>query len=108
MPLSESGFDRNISVHTQLDSSEYYKSGGALWPHRPDEVIIKVCVHIVVLVGLHAGVILGLTDAGWQTCCVLAMQQMLHCLATTEVERPKQRSHLILHELRPCTVATAS
>jgi hypothetical protein len=28
VPLSESGFDRNISVHTQLDSSAFnYKSG---------------------------------------------------------------------------------
>jgi hypothetical protein len=51
-------------VHTQLDSSEYYKSGGTLWPHRPDLVIIKVCVHIVVSVGLHAVVKFELTNAG--------------------------------------------
>jgi hypothetical protein len=65
MPLSESCFDRIISEHTQLDSSVFnYKSGGTLWPRRPDLVIIKVCVHVVVLVGLHAGVKFGLTDAG--------------------------------------------
>jgi hypothetical protein len=64
MPLSETGFDRNISVHTQLDSSEYYKSGGRLWPHRPDVVMTKVTVHIVVSVGLHAIAIFGLTNAG--------------------------------------------
>jgi hypothetical protein len=63
MPLLKSGFDRNISVHTQLDSSEYYKPGGTSWPHRPDVVIIKVCVHIVVPVGLHAVVKFVVTDA---------------------------------------------
>jgi hypothetical protein len=62
MPLSEAGFDRNISVHTQHDSSESYKSGGTSWPHRV--MIIKVCVHIVVVVELHAVVKFGPTGAG--------------------------------------------
>jgi hypothetical protein len=35
-PLSKSGFDRNISVHTQLDSGEY-KSGGTMWPRLPGD-----------------------------------------------------------------------
>jgi hypothetical protein len=53
MPLSESRFERNSSVHTQLNSSVFnYKSGGTLWLRRPDVVIIKVCVHIMVLVGV--------------------------------------------------------
>jgi hypothetical protein len=78
-------------------------------PHRPDVVIINLCVHVVVLVGLHA-IMFELTDAGRQMCCVLAMRPMLYSLATTctEVKRPKQRSELTDHELRPCTVATGS
>jgi hypothetical protein len=108
MPRLETGFDRNIGVHTQLDSSEYYKPGSTLWPHRPDVVIIRVCVHIVVLVRLHAVVIFGLTDAGCQQCGVLALQPMLHSVATTEVERPEQRSELTVHEPRPFIVATGS
>jgi hypothetical protein len=63
MPLSETDFDRNISVHTQLDSSEYFfTAGGTLWPHRPDVVIVNVSVHNVV-VGLHAFVRIGLMAA---------------------------------------------
>jgi hypothetical protein len=109
MPLLETGFGRNNGVRTQLGSSVFNcKSGGTLWPHCPDEVIIKVCAHIVVLVGPHAVVILGLTDAGGQPCGVLALQPMLYSLATTEVERPKQRSELTVHELRPWTRATGS
>jgi hypothetical protein len=108
MSLSESGFDGNISAHTQLDSSEYYKSGGTLWPHRPDVVINKVCVHIVLHVGRHAVVKFGLPNAGRQTCCMFAMQPFLCSLATTEVERPKQWSELTVQELRHCTVATGS
>jgi hypothetical protein len=59
MPPSEVGFGRNISGHTQLDSRVFHdESGGTLWLHRPDVVIIKV------LVGLQAVVTSGLTDAG--------------------------------------------
>jgi hypothetical protein len=103
LPLLESGFNRNIGLHTQLDSSEYYKSGGALWSHRPDEVIIRACVHIVVLAGLHAVVRVEGADVD-----VLAMQPMLYSSATTERGRSKQGSEMTTHELRPCGVATGS
>jgi hypothetical protein len=36
------------------------------------------------------------------------MQPTLYSFIRTEVERPKQRSKLIVHELRPCTVATGT
>jgi hypothetical protein len=48
----------------QLDTSVInFKSGGKLWPHFLDELIIMVSAHIVVLFGLHAIVNFGLTDA---------------------------------------------
>jgi hypothetical protein len=46
MPLLDSGGDRTICVHAQLDSSECFKFCGALWPHRPDVVLIKVCISL--------------------------------------------------------------
>jgi hypothetical protein len=43
MPLSESEFDRNVIVHTQVESSVFnYKYGVTLWPYRLDVVSIKV------------------------------------------------------------------
>jgi hypothetical protein len=48
MSSTESGFDRNVSLHTQLDSSVFkHKAGGTSWPHHPDVVIISVCAHCV-------------------------------------------------------------
>jgi hypothetical protein len=65
MPLSRSESDRNVILHTQLDSSVLnYKSSEALWPHRLDVVIIKVRAHIMIVVALHAVLKFGLTDAG--------------------------------------------
>jgi hypothetical protein len=78
-------------VHTQHDSNESYKSGGTLWPHRPDVMITTVCVHIVAAVELHGVVTLGSTGEV-ESRFVLAMQPMLYSLATTEVERLEQRS----------------
>jgi hypothetical protein len=65
IPLSESELDRNVIEHKQLDNSVLnYKSGGTLWPHRLDLVIIKVCVYVVIVVGLPAVVKFGFKDAG--------------------------------------------
>jgi hypothetical protein len=111
LTLSESECDRNVIVHTQLDSSAFnYKSGvtGMSWPYRLHVVIIKVCVHILTVAGPYAVVKFGFTDAGWQTRNVFATQSLLYSFATTEVERLKQRSELTAHELRPCTIATCS
>jgi hypothetical protein len=48
-------------VHTTLDSTVYnYKSGGALWLYHLDVVIIKVRVHIMGFIALHAVVKSGL------------------------------------------------
>jgi hypothetical protein len=45
MPLIDSCSDRSISVRAQLDSSESFKSGGSLWPHRPDVEPIKLSAY---------------------------------------------------------------
>jgi hypothetical protein len=108
VPLSESGFDRNISVHTPIDSSEHYKSGGTLRPHRPDVVIIKVNVHIVVLLGLHTWSCEIWVDSCRLTDALRAYASNVVVLSTKEVERPKPRFKLTVHERRPCTMTTGS
>jgi hypothetical protein len=53
LTLSESEFDRNVIVQTQLDSSVFnYKSG------------VTLCVHILIVAGPYAVVKFGLVDAG--------------------------------------------
>jgi hypothetical protein len=65
MPPSESELYRKVIVHTQLDSGAVeYKSGGTLWASCLAVVIIKVLEHIVVVVGLHAGMKFGLMGVG--------------------------------------------
>jgi hypothetical protein len=89
-------------VHTQLDSSVYNQRNGTLWPHCPDVVINKACVHVVVVVELHAvekfdGFRLRRAVCSpCNRCCIQWPPQ--------KVATPKQGSELTGHKLRlPCT-----
>jgi hypothetical protein len=67
---------------------------GEFWLRCPDVVIMKLCVHIVVL---HAVGRMFWTTCSGEACvdgcrmidALFAMQLMLHSMATTEVEGPK-------------------
>jgi hypothetical protein len=71
-------FDRNVFVRTQLDSNRFNcKSGGIFRPQILVVVIIKICAHVVIVVGLHVVATFELMIAGLQTHCAGVMQSLL-------------------------------